>query len=127
MGRIAEMIKQGFEVEVIDARTGEDVTAYILTQIVLEQARSKNALLPPALLHLIIRYGENVLQDFFDKYLHQVIDSYIQFKKVADEQFSNWIDTQMDYSDMARKTLSGLSSFQSLFGRTPNVKARDEK
>jgi len=37
--RIAE---RGF----IDAKTKEDVTAFILTQIILEEARNKNALLP---------------------------------------------------------------------------------
>lgn len=124
LGWIAEMIKQGFEVEVVDSQTKEDVTAYILTQIVLELARKKHALLPPALLHLIIRYGENVLQDFFEKYLHQVIGSYIRFKKAADEQFGNWIDMQMNYSDIARKMLSGLPS---LFGKIPNPKTGDEK
>lgn len=116
LNEVADLIKQGIEVEVIEATTKEDVTAYILTQIILEQAKNKNALLPAGLLHLIIRYGENVLQEFFEKYLQQIIDSYIQFKKVADEQFSKWIDVQLDYSNIARKTFSDMSSFGSFFG-----------
>ncbi len=113
LNEVADTIKQGIEVEVVDAQTKEDVTAYILTQIVLEQARNKNALLPVSLLHLIIRYGGNVLQEFFEKYLQQVIGSYLQFKKVADEQFGKWIDMQLDYSNMARKTFSDMSSLGS--------------
>ena len=119
LNQVADIIKQGMDVEVIDAKTQEDVTSFILTQIVLEQARRKNALLPVELLHLIIRYGENLLQEFFQKYLEQTIRGYLQFKKAMDEQFSKWIDMQLNYSDMAQKTLSGLTQFQSLFGQPP--------
>jgi polyhydroxyalkanoate synthesis regulator protein len=112
-------------VEVVDAKTQEDVTAFILTQIVLEQARRKNALLPVELLHLIIRYGENLLQEFFQKYLEQTINGYLQFKRSMDEQFSKWIDMQLNYSDMAQKTFSGLTQLQNIFNRprqTPGSK-----
>lgn len=127
LNEVSEMIKEGFEVEVIDANTQEDVTAYILTQIVLDQARKKNALLPAGLLHLIIRYGDTVLQEFFEKYLHQVIGSYLQFKKVADEQFSKWIEMQMDYSDIARKTFTNLSPFKPFFEILPTSKNRKDE
>ncbi|HNY65940.1 MAG TPA: polyhydroxyalkanoate synthesis regulator DNA-binding domain-containing protein [Deltaproteobacteria bacterium] len=124
---VAEIIRKGTDVEVIDADTKQDVTAFILTQIVLEQARKKNALLPPELLHLIIRYGENVLQEFFEKYLQHIIQNYLEFKKTADQQFSKWIDMQKDYSDMARKTLEGLTSFQPFFGSFPEPPDREKK
>ena len=41
--QVAEMVKAGNSVTVIDAKTGEDVTAFVLTQIVLEEAKKKNA------------------------------------------------------------------------------------
>ncbi|HOD70369.1 MAG TPA: polyhydroxyalkanoate synthesis regulator DNA-binding domain-containing protein [Deltaproteobacteria bacterium] len=118
LNQVADIIKQGTDVEVVDAKTQEDVTAFILTQIVLEQARRKNALLPVELLHLIIRYGENLLQEFFQKYLEQTINGYLQFKRSMDEQFSKWIDMQLNYSDMAQKTFSGLTQLQNIFGRS---------
>jgi len=61
---VAEIVKKVREVEVVDAKTKEDVTAFILTQIILEEARKKNALLPAPLLHLVIQYGEHVLSEF---------------------------------------------------------------
>ncbi|HNU74823.1 MAG TPA: polyhydroxyalkanoate synthesis regulator DNA-binding domain-containing protein [Deltaproteobacteria bacterium] len=125
LNQVADIIKQGTDVEVVDAKTQEDVTAFILTQIVLEQARRKNALLPVELLHLIIRYGENLLQEFFQKYLEQTINGYLQFKRSMDEQFSKWIDMQLNYSDMAQKTFSGLTQLQNIFNRprqTPGSK-----
>ena len=117
LNQVADMIKAGDEVAVHDAKTQEDVTAFILTQIILEEARKKNALLPAELLHLIIRYGENVLQEFFNKYLQQIITNYLEFKKAMDEQFSKWLDMGIDYSDMAQKTLTGLTPFNSFFNQ----------
>jgi polyhydroxyalkanoate synthesis repressor PhaR len=43
---VAGMIRSGEQVQISDASTGEDVTAFILTQIVLEAAKRKNSLLP---------------------------------------------------------------------------------
>jgi len=43
---VAHMIKAGRQVEVIDAKTTEDITAFIITQIILEMARNRNGLLP---------------------------------------------------------------------------------
>jgi polyhydroxyalkanoate synthesis repressor PhaR len=71
--QVASAIKEGRQVEVVDAKTKEDVTAFILTQIILEEAKNKNALLPASLLHLVIQHGGNVLQEFFDNHLQQTI------------------------------------------------------
>jgi len=61
---VTEVIRNGRKIRVIDTKTKEDVTAAILTQIILEEARKKKYLLPMPLLHLIIQYGENILTDF---------------------------------------------------------------
>ncbi len=115
LNQLAEMIKEGRQVEVIDAKTREDVTAFILTQIILEAAKQRNALLPAPLLHLIIQYGGNILQDFFDNHLQQTLNNYLIYKKTADEQFAKWLDMGMDLSNIAQKSMAGLAPFQ-LFG-----------
>jgi polyhydroxyalkanoate synthesis repressor PhaR len=115
LNQVADLIREGRQVEVIDAKTKEDVTAFILTQIVLEESRKKNVLLPVPLLHLIIQYGENVLEEFFEKYLQQTIHNYLNYKKTADEQFGKWLEVGMDLTDMAKKTMTGLTPFQSFF------------
>ena len=58
LSEVAEMVKQGRWVEVTEVDSGDDVTAFTLTQIVMEEAKKKNTLLPVPLLHLVIRYGE---------------------------------------------------------------------
>jgi polyhydroxyalkanoate synthesis repressor PhaR len=109
LSQVAEMIKQGREVEVIDAETKADVTAFILTQIVLEEAKKKAAFLPVSFLYLIIRYGETVLSEFFEKYLEQTFKNYLAYKVAVDEQFRNWLDLGVDLSNMAQKSMEGLA------------------
>jgi polyhydroxyalkanoate synthesis repressor PhaR len=89
---IAQVIRQGRQVRIIDAKTKEDVTAFILTQILLEASRKKNFLLPVPLLHLIIQFGGNILNEFFQKYLEQIIKNYMHYQSLADEQFKKWLD-----------------------------------
>jgi polyhydroxyalkanoate synthesis repressor PhaR len=114
LNHVADLVKQGREVQVIDAKSAEDVTAFVLTQIILEEAKSKHILLPVPLLHLIIRYGENVLSEFFEKHLQQTLTNYLLYKRTTDEQFRKWLEVGMDVSAAAQKTLTDLSPFKAV-------------
>jgi polyhydroxyalkanoate synthesis repressor PhaR len=124
---VAELIKQGRQVEVIDAKTKEDVTSFILTQIVLEQARKNNVLLPAPLLHLLIQYGGNVLAEFFDKYLEETIRSYLVYKRTVDDQFKRWLDLGLGLTRMSQETMTDTTPFQSLFELFSGPRDKDDK
>jgi polyhydroxyalkanoate synthesis repressor PhaR len=115
LSELADRVRGGGHVKVVDAKTDEDVTAYILTQIVLEEAKNKNTLLPVPLLHSIIRYGDNVLVEFFDKYLHHIIRNYLAYKRTMDEQFQQWIDMGMGLSELTRKGFAPMDPFRAVF------------
>lgn len=119
LSQVAELIKGGREVEITDAETKEDVTAFILTQIVFEEAKRKTVLLPISLLYLIIRYGETVLSEFFEKYLEQTLQNYFTYKSAVDEQFRKWLDLGMDFSALTQKTVGHLNPFMELFSYPP--------
>jgi polyhydroxyalkanoate synthesis repressor PhaR len=123
---VTDIVKKGRKILVKDAKTGEDVTSAILTQIVLEEARKKKYLLPPPLLYLIIQYGENVLTDFFEKYLEQTIKNYLLYRNMADDQFKKWLELGENYSKMNPQMMAGLSSFNSLFDLFSNP-VKDKK
>lgn len=109
---VGDLIRQGRQVEVIDASTQEDVTAFVLTQIVLEEAKKKNLLLPVSLLHLFIQYGETVLNEFFEKYLQQTLKSYLAYKASFDEQFTKWLDLGANLTGTAQKVFQDLPLFK---------------
>ena len=60
---IASFVKLGEEVRVIDNDTGEDLTAVTFAQIILEEERRNNGLVPLPMLRKIIQQGEATLQD----------------------------------------------------------------
>jgi len=60
---IAAFVKQGEEVRVVDNDTGEDLTAVTFAQIILEEERRNNGLLPLPILRKIIQQGEATLAD----------------------------------------------------------------
>ena len=102
--QLSELVRQGNEVQVVDAKTGADVTAFILTQIILEQSK-ESAMLPVSLLHLIIRYGDNVLSEFFDKYLQQTIEVYMNYRAMLDNYFKQWLDLGMNFSEKTQESM----------------------
>ncbi|MCG6891981.1 MAG: transcriptional regulator [Desulfobacteraceae bacterium] len=115
LGDLADRVRRGGHVKVLDAKTNEDVTAYILTQILMEEAKNRNILLPAPLLHSIIRYGDNLLIEFFDKYLQHIIHNYLAYKRTMDEQFQQWIEMGMGLSEMTRRGFDPLNPFGTVF------------
>jgi polyhydroxyalkanoate synthesis repressor PhaR len=56
---VARMIRRGIDVQVVDARTGEDITRLILTQIIVEDAKEREFALPTDILRqLVLASGE---------------------------------------------------------------------
>ena len=123
---VTTIIREGRQIQVVDAKTGEDVTASILTQIVLEEARKKHFLLPNPLLYLIIQYGENVLSEFFEKYLEHTIKNYLLFRGFADDQYKKWLDVSANYSQANPQTFNSLAPFKSLFDIFPGNSSTGE-
>jgi polyhydroxyalkanoate synthesis repressor PhaR len=109
---VTGLIKSGSRVEIIDAATKEDVTAFILTQVILEEARKKNILLPVPALHLIVQHGDGALSDFFDKYFQKTIQNYLEYKKAFDDQFSKWLEVGTDMRKMMPNMMDAPATMQ---------------
>jgi polyhydroxyalkanoate synthesis repressor PhaR len=128
LSEVAQLIRQGRVVEVFDAKTEEDVTPFVLTQIIMEEAKKNNALLPVSLLHLAIQYGDNLLVDFFQKHLRQTIELYLAFKLNFDDQFKKWLDMGVKFPHlppqnfMSANPLSGF--FEVFFPSKPPEKKK---
>jgi len=78
---IGALVREGKEVQVVDARTGEDLTRVILTQIITEDAKDKPTGLPLELLRQLIIASDEVRQEFVMWYLKSAFDTY---QKVQD-------------------------------------------
>ena len=123
LSELADIVRSGRRVIVRDAQTKEDVTAFILTQVILEEAKNKNALLPAPLLHLIIQFGDNQLVEFFQTYLLQIVQAYLSQKAAFEEQFRRWIGSGMDLSEMARRNWSEMGGLKTILDLNPFMKS----
>jgi polyhydroxyalkanoate synthesis repressor PhaR len=58
---LGQWVRAGTELRVVDAKSGEDVTAQTLAQVIYETERRGVSLLPTTLLHDLIRRGERAV------------------------------------------------------------------
>ena len=79
---LAERVRRGADAQVVDARTGEDLTQATLTQIIME-SRGADRLLPVPLLLQLIRMGDEALAEFLGLYVSQALESYLALKRGA--------------------------------------------
>ena len=75
LDHLAGMVKDGVEFEVQDARTGDDITRSVLTQIIFEEEAKGQNLLPIKFLRQLIRFYGDSLQAFVPGYLDMSMDS----------------------------------------------------
>ena len=73
---VARMVREGVEVEVVDARSGEDLTRVILTQVIMEDAKGHESGLPLDLLRKLIVASDRATHEFLTWYLTTVTDMY---------------------------------------------------
>lgn len=126
LAQVSQLIRDGRQVSVIDARTSEDVTAFILTQIIVEEVKNKHVLLPVPFLHLVIQYREDVLAEFFEKYLALTIENYLLYKGAFDEHYKKWLGVGRDLSSMASKSLPAPEQWGSLFDLFFSAEKKDD-
>lgn len=89
---LAEMIREGQEFVVQDAKSGEDLTQTVLTQIIVEMESRGQKILPTDFLKQVISfYGDN-LQSVLPEYLNQTIDAFSKNQEQLREQMEKTMD-----------------------------------
>src|SRR5438128_1532379 len=75
LDEIRSLIQQGYDIRVLDAKTSADITAQVLTQLILELDTTKLDSLPIPLLVRLIRMNDQLVKDFIEKYFNQAMKS----------------------------------------------------
>lgn len=86
---LAEMVKAGEDFVVYDAKTGDDLTRSVLTQIIFEQESKGQNLLPITFLRQLIRFYGDSIQNLVPTYLDFSIDSLVREQEKLRSQMSN--------------------------------------
>lgn len=137
---LAEMIREGQEFVVQDAKTGEDLTQSVLTQIIVEQEAKGPNMLPANFLKQIIQfYGDN-MQAFVPTYLEHAMQNFVQSQEQLRENMQKSFGTMMPMSSMdsiedinrknmeiMAKTMQMFTPFQTMFEDEKEKKDKSSK
>lgn len=88
---LRDRIREGVQVQVVDSKTGEDLTEVVLIQLILETQKGQfNGLFTSEVLHQLIQYRDQSMTEFFQRYLPNILTSYIEWQQEAQNHFMHW-------------------------------------
>ncbi len=87
---LSEMVKQGVDFVVYDAKTNDDITRTVLTQIIFEEESQGQSLLPIQFLRQLISFYGNSMQAFLPSYLELSLASFTQQQERLRTQLSSF-------------------------------------
>ncbi|MEM6382708.1 MAG: polyhydroxyalkanoate synthesis repressor PhaR [Pseudomonadota bacterium] len=85
---LADMVKGGEDFTVQDAKTGEDLTRSVLTQIIFEQESKGTNLLPITVLRQLIRFYDDSMNAVVPTYLEHSINAFVADQEAIKEKMT---------------------------------------
>ena len=83
--QIHRLIIEGYNIRVLDAKTNEDITSRVLTQILLEYEPVNLDVFSNELLTRAIRVNDRLLKDFVDVYFRQAFEAFCGSQNQVDQ------------------------------------------
>ena len=85
---LATMVREGVDFVVFDAKTNDDLTRQVLTQIIFEEESRGEALLPVQFLRQLIGFYGGQMQSVLPSYLELSLDNFVRQQEQFRSQFS---------------------------------------
>ena len=123
LDRLAHMVREGREFEVVDAKSGEDITRQVLTQIIVdEEARGGETMLPINFLKQLIGLYGNSMQNFVPQYLEAAMDAFHRNQNAVRDAFGGNV-----FADIAKRNMAMFEdAAQAFTGKAkPEHKSKD--
>jgi polyhydroxyalkanoate synthesis repressor PhaR len=117
LDNLAEMVRKDRDFIVYDAKTGDDITRTVLTQIIVEEEGKGNALLPTNFLRQLIGvYGSNV-PNMVPKYLEQAMSNFAKQQETVRETVTKTLSPFLPpgMEEVGRKNLAMMERAMTLF------------
>jgi polyhydroxyalkanoate synthesis repressor PhaR len=107
LDEIAALVRKGKALQVVDAKTGEDLTRVTLTQIITEDAKDKPTGLPLELLRQLIVASDQTRQEFVMWYLKSAFDAYQSVQDAVQHRLGDVQSAIMSPVESMTRLLSG--------------------
>ena len=107
---VGRMIRDGVEVEVVEARSGKDITRVVLTQIIVEASRDQESGPPLQLLRQLVMASDRATHEFLTWYLNSTLDVYEKARESFQSRVSGAKTAVSSPLEFVRNLLSGHPS-----------------
>ena len=114
LDHLCQMVKDGVEFEVFDAKSGEEITRSVLTQIIVEEeSKGDQNLLPISFLRQLISfYGDNVQQMLLPKYLDMSMQSFTQNKDQIQDYMNDTFGKVFSFGSLEEMGKQNMAMFE---------------
>lgn len=117
---LAQMVKNGQDFQVFDAKSGDDITRSVLTQIIFEQeSKGSQALLPVTFLRQLIRFYGDSMQGLVPSYLEFTLERFAGEQQKFRQQFTDALGdspiaapTRHMFENIEEQTRKNMAMFQ---------------
>jgi polyhydroxyalkanoate synthesis repressor PhaR len=119
LDRLAQMVREGREFEVVDAKSGEDITRQVLTQIIVEEEARGSTMLPLNFLKQLIGLYGNSMQNFVPSYLEAAMDAFQRNQSAVKDAFSGNM-----FADLAKRNMAMFDEASRAFAGKGKTEAK---
>ena len=131
LDRLGAMIREGRDFEVIDAKTGEDITHQVLTQIIVDEEARGSTMLPVNFLRNLIGLYGGQMQGAVPQYLDAAMDAFQKNQQAmagafAPTMFADLAKRNIAIMEDAAKVLTGKKAAADAEGHDELAKLKAE-
>jgi polyhydroxyalkanoate synthesis repressor PhaR len=120
---LAQMVKDGVDFVVLDAKTNEDLTRQVLTQIIIEEEAKGENLLPINFLRQMIGFYGHGMQGLVPRYLDLSMESFSrnqqQIRQYMEETFSGLFPFGDKLNEMGKRNMAMFEDAMKMFSPFP--------
>lgn len=116
---LAKMTRDGVDFKVLDAKSGDDITHQILTQIIMEEESAGEQMLPVNFLRQLIAMYGNQMQSMVPHYLEASMDNFranqAKLAKAFEDSIGHGAFAQTPFAKIAQQNLAMFKAAASAF------------
>ncbi|GAC1485372.1 MAG: hypothetical protein NVS2B11_11190 [Acetobacteraceae bacterium] len=128
LDNLADMIRAGRDFVVYDAKSGDDITRGVLTQIIVEEENKGSSMLPTAFLRQLIGFYGGSLQGVVPRYLEHAMASFArqqqQVRQMMQQTLSPFLPLGVE--EMSRQNIAIFERAMSMFNPFHRTAETDE-
>lgn len=109
---LSEMVRANTDFVVLDAKSGEDITRSVLTQIIFEQESKGQSMLPVQFLRRLIRFYGDQMQGFLPPYLEMSMESFAKAQEQMRENMSRTFGASTPMAAFEEQAQRNMALFQ---------------